>query len=150
MKKILLSLKPNWYDEIMSGKKIFEYRNRFCEDEVIAYLYVSRPAMEIKGVLELGSRRSLSESIDLYGHDIDLIEIMKNQQVKHKYAIPIKSYQQTTVISLEELRYEFNGFMPPQMYYNLDGTKLLEFIDGNLTLVGEKKYNSFCENLLIK
>ncbi|MDR5659869.1 hypothetical protein RH915_10245 [Serpentinicella sp. ANB-PHB4] len=60
---------------------------------MIAYLYVSRPAMEIKGVLELGSRRSLSESIDLYDNDIDFIETMKSLQVKHKYAILIKSYQ---------------------------------------------------------
>lgn len=148
MKKILLSLKPNWYDEIMSGKKIFEYRNRFCKEIVIAYLYVSRPAMEIKGVLELGNRMMLSEWIDLYEYDIDFIKKMKNQQFNHKYVIPIKSYQKSTAITLEELRYEFNGFMPPQMYYNLDGTKLLEFIDGNLTFIGEKRHNSLCENLL--
>ena len=41
MKSILLSFKPRWADLIMTGVKIYEYRKRFCNEPVMAYMYVS-------------------------------------------------------------------------------------------------------------
>ena len=38
MKKILLSFKPYWHEKIKSGEKIFEYRKRFCDEPVMAYM----------------------------------------------------------------------------------------------------------------
>lgn len=41
--KNLLSFQPYWAEKIMQGTKIFEYRKRFCDEPVIAYMYVSTP-----------------------------------------------------------------------------------------------------------
>lgn len=48
MKKVLLSFKPYWVEKIMAGEKIFEYRKRFCDESVIAYMYVSSPVKEMQ------------------------------------------------------------------------------------------------------
>lgn len=56
MKKMLLSMKPYWRDKIMSGEKIYEYRTRFTDEEVIAFLYVSKPVYAVTGILYLGKK----------------------------------------------------------------------------------------------
>lgn len=48
MKKILLSFKPFWAEKIMTGEKIYEYRKRFGNEPVMAYMYVSKPIKAIQ------------------------------------------------------------------------------------------------------
>lgn len=62
MKKILLSFQPYWAEKIMQGTKIYEYRKRFCNEPVIAYMYVSTPVKAITGIIELGQRIPLISS----------------------------------------------------------------------------------------
>ena len=42
MRTMLLSFKPEWYNRIKEGSKIFEYRRTFPDEEILAYMYVSR------------------------------------------------------------------------------------------------------------
>ena len=40
MRTMLLSFKPEWYNRIKEGSKIFEYRRTFPDEEILAYMYV--------------------------------------------------------------------------------------------------------------
>lgn len=48
MRKMLLSFKPEAYEKIKSGEKIFEHRRNFPDEPIMAYMYVSSP---IKAVM---------------------------------------------------------------------------------------------------
>lgn len=54
MKKLLLGFQPYWVEKIMNGEKIYEYRKRFCNESVIAYMYVSTPVKAVTGIIHLG------------------------------------------------------------------------------------------------
>ena len=47
MRKMLLSFKPEVYEKIKSGKKIFEHRRNFPDESIMAYMYVSSPVKAI-------------------------------------------------------------------------------------------------------
>ena len=49
MRTMLLSFKPEWFNKIKDGSKIFEYRRTFPDEEIIAYMYVSTPMKQIVG-----------------------------------------------------------------------------------------------------
>ena len=49
MRKMLLSFKPEEYDKIRAGVKIFEHRRNFPNEPIMAYMYVSSPAKMIVG-----------------------------------------------------------------------------------------------------
>ena len=72
MKKLLLSFQPYWVEKIMNGEKIYEYRKRFCNEPVIAYMYVSTPVKAVTGIIHLGkslrrrydyNRRTISQML---------------------------------------------------------------------------------------
>ena len=41
LRKMLLSFKPEVYEKIKSGEKIFEHRRNFPDEPIMAYMYVS-------------------------------------------------------------------------------------------------------------
>lgn len=58
--------------------------------------------------------------------------------------MPIISYQHTTGIDLVDLKKNIKGFVSPQMYYYLDTRKeLLNYIENNIEIVGDKIVNDF-------
>ncbi len=59
MKEILLSMKPEWYELMVSGEKIYEYRKNFPVDNVKAYIYVSNPYKAIKAIFTHQSHQLL-------------------------------------------------------------------------------------------
>ena len=73
MRTMLLSFRPDVYDRIASGEKIFEYRRIFPEGHIKAYMYVSGPVCGIKGVLLLDNRHSLEEWRETYRFDKETI-----------------------------------------------------------------------------
>lgn len=44
----------------------------------------------------------------------------------------INEFQDTTEISLDDLRHDVSGFVAPQMYIYLDGTELLDYIENKI------------------
>ena len=56
MRTMLLSFKPEWYNRIKEGSKIFEYRRTFPDEEILAYMYVSSPMKMIVGKIHLGRK----------------------------------------------------------------------------------------------
>ena len=55
----------------------------------------------------------------------------------------IDRFQETSQISLDDLRKNVPGFVAPQMYIYLDGTELLEYIESNLKMIDLQVEHSF-------
>lgn len=144
MKTMLLSFKPEWFEKIKNGSKIYEYRRSFANEEVMAYMYVSTPMKMIVGKIHLGKRIDINTWKDKYHNNPEIVERIDDFLTRHQYAMPIISFQMTEGIDLETLR-QFNPkFVCPQMYYYLDNyTELFEFIRKNAADKGMKQMNEF-------
>lgn len=134
MRKMLLSVKPNVYDKIKSGEKIFEHRRNFPDEPIMAYMYVSAPIKAVTGILYLGKRHLLSDWKEEFKNDKDAIARIKKYQESYRYAMEINEFQETTEISLNALRRDVPGFVAPQMYIYLDGTDLLKYIEKEIKM----------------
>ena len=78
MRKMLLSLKPEIFELIRNGKKIFEYRHQFYTEPVGAYLYISRPIQKIVGYIEFDKRIELKDWKDKYKDNIEVSKRIDN------------------------------------------------------------------------
>lgn len=134
MRKMLLSFKPEVYEKIKSGKKIFEHRRNFPDEPIMAYMYVSAPVKAITGIVYLGKRHLLSDWREEFKDDKDAVARIEKYQESYRYAMEIDEFQETTEISLENLKRDIPGFYAPQMYIYLDGTELLEYIEKNVEM----------------
>lgn len=133
MRKMLLSFKPEVYEKIKSGKKIFEHRRNFPDEPIMAYMYVSAPVKAITGIVYLGKRHLLSDWKEEFKEDKDAIARIEKYQESYRYAMEIDEFQDTTAISLDDLRRDVPGFVAPQMYIYLDGTELLTYIEDRIS-----------------
>lgn len=129
---MLLSFKPEVYEKIKAGKKIYEHRRNFPNESIMAYMYVSAPIKGIKGIVYLGKRHLLSDWKEKFKEDNDAVARIEKYEKSYRFAMEIDEFQETTFISLDDLRRDVNGFVAPQMYIYLDGTELLEYIEGKI------------------
>lgn len=145
MRKMLLSFRPDVYEKIKSGVKIFEHRRNFPDESIMAYMYVSSPVKAITGVVYLGKRHCLSDWLEYYKEDSNAVTRIKEymETYHYRYAMEIDSFQETSQISLDDLRENIPGFVAPQMYIYLDGTELLEYIESNLKMTDLQVEHSF-------
>lgn len=142
---MLLSFRPDVYEKIKSGVKIFEHRRNFPDEPIMAYMYVSSPVKAITGVVYLGKRHCLSDWLEYYKEDSNAVTRIKEymETYHYRYAMEIDSFQETSQISLDDLRENISGFVAPQMYIYLDGTELLEYIESNLKMTDLQVEHSF-------
>ena len=122
MKRIFLSFRPEYFRPLLYGIKKYEYRKRFCDEETIAYLYLSGKSRQVIGIMELGKPIRLDYTRDNYIDYPDTLkrvdEYIESNDIN---AIPIKSLSLfKNPLSLEDIRKEIPNFMPPQMYFVLD------------------------------
>lgn len=143
MRKMLLSFKPEVYEKIKSGKKIFEHRRNFPDEPIMAYMYVSAPVKAITGIVYLGKRHLLSDWREEFCDDKDAVARIDKYQESYRYAMEIDEFQETTEISLDDLRRDVLGFVAPQMYVYLDGTELVGYIEKNITKKSVRIKHSF-------
>ena len=131
---MLLSFRPDVYEKIKSGVKIFEHRRNFPDEPIMAYMYVSSPVKAITGVVYLGKRHCLSDWLEYYKEDSNAVTRIKEymETYHYRYAMEIDSFQETSQISLDDLRENIPGFVAPQMYIYLDGTELLDYIENKI------------------
>ena len=148
VKKILLSFKPVWAEKISTGEKIFEYRKRFCDEPVMAYMYVSRPVMAVTGIVMLDRRISLQSWLEEYKYNEEVRVRIEDYMCRNNFAMPILEYRPTNVLSLKSIQESVHGFIVPQMYYNLEpGTELFEYLERNICIKGKRIVNSFDEKI---
>lgn len=134
MRKMLLSFRPDVYEKIVSGEKIFEHRKVFPNEPIIAYLYVSRPRQVITGRMILTNKTSLKKWLLKYEDDLEAIERIKANLEKNKVVMEISEFQETTEIPLVNLKDDLEKFVIPQMYYFIDNSPLLDYIENNLII----------------
>ena len=145
MRKMLLSFKPEVYEKIKSGEKIFEHRRNFPDEPIMAYMYVSAPVKAITGIVYLGKRHLLSDWREEFKNDRDAVARIEKYQESYRYAMEIDEFQETTKIPLEDLRRDVSRFVAPQMYIYLDGTELLEYIDKHIKMGSVNLSHTFIE-----
>lgn len=132
MRTMMLSLKPDVFNNVLSGKKIYEHRKVFPEGPVTAYIYISRPVQALAGILYLDNKVQLKIWKDKYGDDLMAVKRIDKYSERYNVAMEIKKFQNTTSISLEDIKKEFPNFLIPQMYYYLDDLPLLNYLQRNL------------------
>lgn len=147
MKKMLLSFRPDVYEKIKSGQKIFEHRRNFPDEPIMAYMYISAPVKAIRGIVYLGKRHCLSDWLEDYKEDSNAITRIKEymETYHYRYAMEIDGFQETSQISLDDLRKNVLGFVAPQMYIYLDNTELLKYIENNMEIKDVHIEHSFDE-----
>lgn len=154
MRTLFLSFNDKYFRPLYYGLKKYEYRKRFCNEESICYLYLSGKTRKVIGILKLGKPIKLKKIInhlDEYKETKKRVDSYIELGVEN--AVPILELSLfKKEITLEKLREKFNGFMPPQMYYDLDKNKaLLNYLQKqeiDKTIVVHKHdeiyYNNLC------
>lgn len=145
MRTMLLSLKPEIFDLIRNGKKIFEYRHQFYAESINAYLYISKPVQKIVGYIEFGKRINLQDWKESYKDNIKVSNRIDDYISRnYRYVMPINKFKMTTEISLIDLRSNLEKFIIPESYYYLDNfTDLDKYIKSNIEFTGEIVKNNF-------
>ncbi len=143
MRTMLISLRPEVFENIASGAKIYEHRKVFPNEPIKAYIYVSRPVQAITGQMILTNKTALEDWLIRYKDDKAAVERIKDYMTRNKFAMEIQSFQKTSQIPLSVLRENVSKFIIPQMYYFLDETEILEYIENNLIPIGEPIFHSF-------
>ncbi len=136
MKEIFLSLKPEAFKLILYGIKKYEYRKRFCDEPVRAYLYISGKSKQVVGIVDLARPIRLDKTKEDYvDHPETLKRVEKYILARNVNAIPILSLTLfKEPLHLNEIRQTLPKFMPPQMYYLLENNPALKKIVENQPL----------------
>jgi len=145
MRTMLLSLKPDIFELIRNGKKIFEYRHQFYNEPVGAYLYISKPIQKIVGYIEFDKRIELKDWKNKYKDNLEVSKRIDDYISRnYKYAMPINKFKMTTEIALNDLRKDLDKFIIPESYYYLDNfIELKEYIDKNIEFTNEVVEHDF-------
>lgn len=145
MRTMLLSLKPEIFELIRSGKKIFEYRHQFYTEPIGAYLYISKPIQKIVGYIEFDKKIELKDWKDKYKDNIEVSKRIDDYISRnYKYAMPINKFKMTTEIPLSDLKNNLEKFIIPESYYYLDNfIELKEYIEKNIDFTDEVVENNF-------
>jgi len=119
---VLLSVKPKYANEIISGRKKYEFRKLIFKRENIekVYIYSSSPVKKVIGIVDIDgiiidSPQSLWEQCHEYAgiSESDFFSYFKNSDIGyaikisdvHEFSIPIDPYDM------------IKGFRPPQSFY---------------------------------
>ena len=145
MRTMLLSLKPEIFDLVKNGKKIFEYRHQFYTDSINAYLYISKPVQKNVGYIEFDKRIDLRDWKEKYKNNTEISNRIDDYILRsYKYAMPIKKFKMTTEIPLGNLKNDLQKFIIPESYYYLDNfTELNNYIKSHIEFTGEIVENDF-------
>lgn len=139
MNTILLSFSKEWFRYLNQGEMKFEYRRSLPAKETRVYFYVSHPVKVVTGMAHFGPREPLKEWLNQYG---SRSKTLRNRILDYmtdcNYAVKIYEYIQTNRIPLRELRENVPGFNPPRMYYFIDNSPLLEYLENNLKPSGKR------------
>lgn len=131
---VLMSLREEYYEEIVKGEKKFEYRTRYLKAPSSAFIYISKTKKSIVAKIEFG--------MPIIGSAEEIASLAENEQpgcyndmmsyfnAGIGYAIPILSISKIDEIKLDDLKEQFQNFVVPQSYYILNKKpELLDFLE---------------------
>ena len=138
---ILISLMPEYYQQVKSGVKKYEYRRNWSiKEPTLALVYSTVPDKKIGLMVEFDA--------PIYGSHEKIAQIQENEE-KGSYdmmmewlegamsccAIPIKSVHILSEITLDEIHVNFPKFQPPQKFIYLEkNPPLFNFLKERLQL----------------
>lgn len=143
MRKMLISIKPDVYERIRNGTKIFEHRKVFPNEPIMAYMYVSSPVKAITGILCLSNRTEYLPWKDKCSYDNEAIKRIDEYMKHYNVVMQINDSYETNMITLKQLRKDMEKFVVPQMYYSLDNLPLLNYIENNIEKTNLHKHHDF-------
>ncbi len=133
-KCVLMSLREEYYNAMIQGKKHYEYRTRYLKEPSDAYIYISKTKKSIVAKIRFGQPiigdaqtiATISEQEEPESYN-SMMEYLHNNI---GYAIPIEKIIPIKEVKLSELQQKFHNFIVPQSYYSLDKKKeLLSFLE---------------------
>ena len=133
-KCVLMSLREEYYDAMIDGRKHYEYRTRYLKEASDAYIYISKTKKSIVAKIRFGNPiigdaktiATIAEQ-DEAGSYKGIIEYLYNNI---GYAIPIEEIIPIKEVPLSELKQNFPNFVVPQSYYILDKKpEVLSFLE---------------------
>lgn len=153
MRKMLLSMRKDVFDKVLSGEKIYEHRKVFPNEPVKAYVYVSSPIKSICGVMYLSNKTSLLDWKETYKDDPKCIQRIDKYLLHYNFAMEINRFENTNAISLKKLKEDLTRFVVPQMYYYIEDSELLNYLEKNLVsngIVVTHTYENITSSLICK
>ena len=118
MRTMLLSFSPKWYDDLSSGRKIYEHRIRFYNDTVCAYIYLGLPYRQIVAKTILGPKQNIADWLTQFKDDPAAIKRIQDYLTRSNVAMPIHSFQAIKPIDAREMEKE----IPANKYGLLAGS----------------------------
>ena len=134
---VLMSLREEYYEAMLSGKKKYEYRTRYLKDVSDAYIYISKTKKSIVAKIRF-AKPIIGNALDIAklaeenekGSFDDIKEYLHNDI---GYAMEVLSITPIKEVTLKELQEKFPDFVAPQSYYILDKKpELLEFLESQI------------------
>ena len=131
-KRVLMSLREEYYDAMLEGRKHYEYRTRYLKEESEAYIYISKTSIVAKikfgePIIADANTIALIAEQEEPGSYNGMMEYLYNNI---GYAIPVEEIIPIEEVSLSKLQQQFSNFVVPQSYYLLDKKpELLSFLD---------------------
>ena len=134
MRIMLLSLKEDVYRRVViSGEKNFlNIEKVFPDEPVKAYIYVSSPMKAICGIMYLSYKTSLLDWKKKYKDDFECIKRIDEYLLNYKFGMQINRFENTNPIPLRKLREDLTKFVVPQMYYFIEDSELLKYLEKTL------------------
>lgn len=133
MRTMLLSLRPDVFEKVISGEKIYEHRKCFPDEPIKAYIYVSSPIKSIRGIMYLSNKTALTDWKKQYNNDPQAVQRIESYiNNHHNFGMEINKFEDTNAITLATLKTNLSKFVVPQMYYFIDDSELLNFLNTNL------------------
>lgn len=130
VRTILLSLREDVYKKVLSGEKIYEHRKVFSDEHVKAYIYVSSPMKSICGIMYLSN---IIRHLYLNGEkNLKMIPNVSRELMNICQSINLLWKENTNAIPLSKLRDDLTKFIVHQMYYFIENSELLEYLEKNL------------------
>ncbi len=129
-KVILLSLKEQFFNQILNNTKKYEFRKQFPNESVTAIVYLSSPVMKVSGIIEF-EKPIIFDVVSMKEHPLitpyiseSLAEYYDGKDIG--YAVPVLNVIRVEkAISLAEIRDKQPNFQPPQSYCYLNHNSYL-------------------------
>ena len=133
-KCVLMSLREEYYNAMLDGRKHYEYRTRYLKEASNAYIYISKTKKSIVAKIKFGEPiigdaqtiATIAEQEEPGSYN-GMMDYLYNNI---GYAIPIEEITPIEEVPLSELQQNFPNFVVPQSYYILDKKpELLSFLE---------------------
>lgn len=132
---ILLSLREQYFNSILNGTKLYEYRKVYKKEKSKAIIYISKTKKNIAGIIEFGkpiidTSENISKLAQINGDSEYQSMIQYLGENKKGYAIPInKVYIFEESLPVDLIKEKGIKFIAPQSYSDLKNNKdLLNYI----------------------